>query len=190
MLMISSPGLSSSVAAKEPQLELFERFSCRLRCDHRDLRCSDLGAGAWMSWLLWFIWVKILYVYRYIYIYPTYRDRSRFCWTKFWSLLGSSTGTTIRDLLAIRAKFTTFLEGGWFCYIYKKQMQHWSQKKNIVSCPSAYLSQYLWGLSFGHVCCQTCPRIILEKNNFKNGSIDFCVHSRLTPEFLCVLSIT
>lgn len=118
MLMISSPGLSSSVAAKEPQLELFERFSCRLRCDHRDLRCSDLGAGAWMSWLLWFIWVKILYVY--IYIYPTYRDRSRFCWTKFWSLLGSSTGTTIRDLLAIRAKFTTFLEGGYVIYTKNK----------------------------------------------------------------------
>lgn len=79
---------------------------------------------------------------------------------------------------------------GYVIIIYKKQMQHWSQKKNIVSCPSAYLSQYLWGLSFGHVCCQTCPRIILEKNNFKNGPIDFCVHSRLTPEFLCVLSIT
>ena len=159
MLMISSPGLSSSVAAKEPQLELFERFSCRLRCDHRDLRCSDLGAGAWMSWLLWFIWVKILYVY--IYLYPTYRDRSRFCWTKFWSLLGSSTGTTIRDLLAIRAKFTTFLEGGWLCnYIQKTNATLIAKKEHRVMSFSLPLTISL--RSFIR------PRLLsdLPKNNF------------------------
>ncbi len=46
--MISSRGLSNSV---EQQLGLFERFSCRLRGDHRDLRCtaSDFGASAWVS---------------------------------------------------------------------------------------------------------------------------------------------
>lgn len=187
MLMISSPGLSSSVAAKEPQLELFERFSCRLRCDHRDLRCSDLGAGAWMSWLLWFIWVKILYVY--IYIQHTEIDLDS-VEPSFEVSLDLARGPRSGTFLPSERSLPHSWKVDGYVIIYKKQMQHWSQKKNIVSCPSAYLSQYLWGLSFGHVCCQTCPRIILEKNNFKNGSIDFCVHSRLTPEFLCVLSIT